>query len=72
MQIFFAQAQRQDVVYWCADNRRQPGEPLKCASDFTVGPPSAKSGTYQLYLRAPEGALGNVKGSISLTLADAA
>ena len=71
MQIFFAQAQRQDVVYWCADNRRQPGEPLECASDFTVGPPSAKSGTYQLYLQAPEGALETVRGSVSILSASA-
>lgn len=32
---------------------------------FTVGPP-VQPGTYQLFLWATDGALGNVKGSISM------
>ena len=69
MKVFFAKDGQKDVVYWSVHNLRQPGEPLKCAAEFTVGPP-AKPGTYQLYLQATDGALGNVKGSISIARAD--
>lgn len=65
MQVFFAKDEQKSPVYWSVNNLRQTGEPLECASDFTVRPP-AKPGTYRLYLRAPDGALGNVKGSISI------
>ena len=66
MQVFFAKDQQKDVVYWSVDNLRQPDEPLKCMADFTVGPPAAEPGTYRLYLRAPEGPLGTVRGSVSI------
>ena len=69
MKVFFAKDGQKDVAYWSVDNLRQPGEPLKCTADFTVGPP-AKPGTYRLYLQATDGALGNVKGSISIARAD--
>lgn len=57
------------MVYWSVNNLRQPGEPLRCAADFTVEPPT-KPETYRLYLQTPNGALGNVKGSSCITLAD--
>mgnify|MGYP001052432070 CR=1 FL=1 len=69
MVVFFAKDGQSDVSYWSVNNLRQPGEPLECIADFTVGPSMA--GTYRLYLQAPDGALGNVKGSISIVSADA-
>ena len=69
MEVFFAKDGQSDVSYWSVNNLRQPGEPLECIADFTVGPSMA--GTYRLYLQAPDGALGNVKGSISIVSADA-
>ena len=71
MKVFFAKDNQEDVAYWSMNNLRQPGEPLECIADFTVGPPTAKPGTYQLYLQAPDGALGNVRGSVSIASADA-
>ncbi len=68
MQVYFAKDQRQDTVYWSVHNLRQKGEELRCALDTTVSPP-AKAGTYKLYLKATDGALGNVKGSISIGFA---
>lgn len=65
MKVFFAGDERKNTVYWSVNNLRQPGEPLSCTADFTVGPP-AKPGTYRLYLQAPEGPLGGVRGSISI------
>lgn len=52
-------------------NLRQSGEPLECIADFTVGPPATAPGAYKLYLQAPDGALGNVRGSVSIVSADA-
>lgn len=65
MKVFFARDGQKDTVYWSVNNLRQPGEPLRCAADFTAAPPAAP-GTYKLYLQAPDGALGNVKGHISI------
>lgn len=70
MKVYFAKDKQSDTVYWSVNNLRQPGEPLECAADFTVGPP-AKPGTYKLYLQAPDGALKNVTGSVSIVPADA-
>ncbi len=66
MQVFFAKDGQTDTAYWSVNNRRQPGEPLRCAADFTVGPP-AKAGTYKLFLRAPDGALTGVSGGFAVT-----
>lgn len=66
IKVFFAKDGQEDAAYWSVDNLRQPGESLECIADFTVGPPAAKPGTYQLYLQAPDGALGTVRGSISI------
>lgn len=63
MQVFFAKDGQKDAVYWSANNLRQPGESLDCIAEFTVAS-SAAPGTYRLYLRAPEDALGTVKGHI--------
>ena len=58
-------------TYYSVRNLRQKGEALECTASFTVGPP-VKPGTYRLFLRATDGALGNVKGSISIAFAEAA
>ena len=71
MQVFFAKDKNEDVVYWSVRNMRQPGEALNCTADFTVRRP-AEPGTYKLYLKAADGALGDVKGSISIAFSDAA
>ena len=71
MKVFFAKDGQSDVSYWPVDNLLQPDESLECIADFTVGPPATKPGTYQLYLQAPDGTLGNVKGSVSIVSADA-
>ena len=71
MKVFFAKDNQEDVTYWSVNNLRQPGEPLECIADFTVGPPATTPGTYKLYLQAPDGALGNVRGSVSIASADA-
>ncbi len=71
MKVFFAKDGQSDVSYWPVDNLLQPDESLECIADFTVGPPATKPGTYQLYLQAPDGALGNVRGSVSIVSADA-
>ena len=69
MKIFFAKDKQKNTVYWSVYNLRQRDEPLKCAVDVTVEPP-AKPGIYQMYLQAPDGALENVKGRISIASAD--
>ncbi len=66
MKVFFAKDGQNDVSCWSVDNLRQPGEPLECIADFTVGPPATKPGTFQLYLQAPDGPLRNVRGSVSI------
>lgn len=71
MKVFFAKNKQSDVSYWSVNNLRQSGEPLECIADFTVGPPATAPGTYKLYLQAPDGALGNVRGSVSIVSADA-
>ena len=71
MKVFFAKDGQKDVAYWSVSNLRQPGEPLECIADFTVGPPTSNPGTYQLYLQAPDGALGNVRGSVSIASTNA-
>ena len=71
MKVFFAKDKQEDVAYWSVNNLRQPGEPLECIADFTVGPPATKPGTYKLYLQAPDGTLGTVRGSVSIVSADA-
>ena len=58
MKVFFTKDEREDVAYWSVNNLRQPGEPLEYIVDFTIVPPATKPGTHQLYLQAPDGALG--------------
>ena len=71
MKVFFAKDQQDDVVYWSVNNLRQPGEPLNCIADFTVGPPAARPEAYKLYLQAPESTLEEIKGCISILRASA-
>ncbi len=70
MKIFFAKDEPKDVVYWSVNNLRQQGESLECIADFIVESPAAKTGTYKLYLQTPDGTLGNVRGSVSISSAD--
>lgn len=53
-----------DTTYCSALVHREDGV-LKCTADFVCGEP-VKDGQYKLYLYAPENALGNVKGSVSI------
>ena len=72
MQVFFTKKDLADVVYWSVRNLRQPGEVLKCTADFTVGPPVTEPGSYKLFLRAVDGPLGDVTGSITIEFTGAA
>lgn len=69
MRVYFARDGEENVACWSVHNLRQPGEPLKCVADFTVGAAAesqAGPGTYGLYLQASDSALGEVQGSISI------
>ncbi len=70
MQIGFAKSgdKSLDTAYFSVQNIRKKSKDLKCIASFTVRSPG-KSGTYQLFLRATDGDLGNVKGSISIGFA---
>lgn len=63
MQVYFAKDEQKNVVYWSVHNLRQKGEPLEISADFTVKAP-AEPGRYKLYLKASDGALGDVKGNV--------
>ena len=67
LQVGFAKPGDADLntTYYSVANLRQEGDTLKCTSSFTFRSP-VKPGTYKLFLRATDGALGNVKGSISI------
>ena len=67
MQVGFAESGDTllNTVYYAVQNQRQTGENLECIASITLKFP-AKPGTYQLFLRATEGDLGNVKGSVSI------
>ena len=67
MQVGFAEPGEEslETTYWTVENRRQEDEGLECIASFTLRP-LAKPGTYKLFLRATDGDLGNVKGSISI------
>ncbi len=69
IEVFFAKDEQKDIFYWFVHNLRQPDKPLKIIADFIVEPPT-KPGIYKLFLRATDGTLGNVKGSISIASAD--
>ena len=57
-----------NTTYYSVKNLRQEDETLECTASFTVKPP-VKPGTYKLFLRATDGVLGNVTGSISIGFA---
>lgn len=67
LQVGFTEPGDTDLstTYYSVANLRQEGETLECISSFTFGAP-VKPGTYKLFLRATDGALGNVKGDISI------
>lgn len=67
LQVGFARPgdTRLNTTYYSVKNLRQKGEALECTASFTVKPP-VKDGTYRLFVRAADGALENVKGSISI------
>lgn len=74
MQVGFAEPGDEllDTVYYSVQNQRQKDENLECIASFTLRPP-VKPGTYNLFLRATNGDLGNVRGSVSIGyVADAA
>ena len=54
-----------NTTYYSVKNLRQQDKELECNASFTVGPP-VQPGTYKLFLKATDGALGNVKGGISM------
>ena len=68
MSIGFASLEHspEDRSYYTVSNQRENGT-LCCTADFVVDGEATKPGRYRLFLHAPEG-LGNVRGSISLTL----
>lgn len=70
LQVGFAKPGDTDLntTYYSVKNLRQQDGALKCIASFTVGLP-VEPGTYKLFLRATDGALGNVKGSISIGFA---
>ncbi len=73
LQVGFAKPEDTDLdtTYCSVKSLRQKEEALECIASFKVKPP-IKPGTYRLFLRATDGALGNVRGSISIGfLADA-
>lgn len=69
MQVYFAKDEKAETVYWSVKNLRQKDEELRCALDTTAVSP-AKPGTYKLFLRAVDGALGNVEGMVCITPAE--
>ncbi|MDE6674734.1 MAG: hypothetical protein K2K19_07975, partial [Acetatifactor sp.] len=73
LQVGFAEPEDEllSTTYYSVHRLRQNDETLRCAASITLRP-LVKPGTYKLFLRATDGALGNVKGSISIAyVADA-
>lgn len=54
-----------NTVYYAVHNLRQEDESLECTASATFRSP-APPGTYALFLRATDGPLGNVHGSVSV------
>nr|WP_300819016.1 hypothetical protein [uncultured Acetatifactor sp.] len=67
LQVGFARPGDESLneIYHSVSNQRQEDGTLECIASITCKPP-AEPGTYRLFLRAPEGALENVKGSVSI------
>lgn len=65
MQVYFTKGQQKNPVYWSVHNLRQEDEDLTCCADFIVESP-AKPGVYKLFLSAPDGALEDVQGTITI------
>lgn len=54
-----------NTTYYSVQSSDQEGEKCECIASFTFRQP-VEPGTYRLFLRATDGALENVKGSISI------
>lgn len=67
LQVGFASPEDENLntTYFSAENLRQKDETLNCVASFALRSPS-RPGAYRLFLRATDGALENVKGSISI------
>lgn len=67
LQVGFAEPEDEllNTTYYSVQSLRQNDETLRCAASITLRP-LVKPGTYKLFLRATDGALENVKGSISI------
>ena len=66
MKVFFTKDGQNDTSYWSVHNLRQQEEPLKCTTNITVD--STKEGNYQLFLKATDNTLKNIKGTIIIQL----
>ena len=53
----------QDTIYYAVTNYRAGNGPLVCSSQFVCGPP-APAGTYEFIIRAADGPLGGVTGTL--------
>lgn len=71
LEIGFADMEHRpdEVSYATVSNRRQDGT-LSCTADLSFGGHLQLLGRYRLFLHATDGELGNVKGSITLTLTE--
>lgn len=70
MSIGFADMEHspEEVSYCSVSRARRENGVLRCGADFTIRGDTVKPGRYRLFLHAPEGDLGNLKGSVTLTL----
>ena len=70
MSIGFADMEHspEEVSYCTVSRARRENGVLRCGADFTIRGETVKPGRYRLFLHAPEGDLGNLKGSVTLTL----
>lgn len=65
LQVGFVRGQESpDSRRFCSVSNPRTDGVLRCASSFTF---PAEAGTYRLFVRAPEGAVGNVRGSVVIT-----
>lgn len=67
LQVGFARPDDEllNTTFFSVQSSDQEGEKCECIASFTFRPP-VEPGTYRLFLRATDGALENVKGSISI------
>ena len=70
LQVGFARPGDEELeeVYYSMHSLRQEDGALECIEHNVFGPPAAP-GTYELFIRATDGPLGNVTGSVSIGFA---